>query len=508
MMFKSEPPIFTDENNSHYLTNLDIPGRSANGLYLVSLITVGMLSTGFRYIFSGQTDKVPLGMQMGCVFLVLSFWLMRKFLSPKPHNILSPDILFVAFFCVFHFAYMILYTLGIAPWDDEVFWVPGKVLPAVNFCIWSLILFLIGYEIAGNRYSRCPINPVVEPIPPALLPVSKALVILGAAMFFGAILTLGAGRVLSDYEEMLNVGASSPLGRLFWLGQNIGLIGIAMYCAASGINHKKHMVGLFMMVAWIYIISILLLGDRGGFIQLFIIPLMTFHYFQKKIKLSWIVVMVLIVFSGMAIVGLARQSAFGSITAMYREYKATEQAAAYNPVVYSLIEFGTSIKTVVIAMDLVPASYDYWKGKSFVDAMMILVPNIIPGLIRTSQGIVGWLTERAFGQLWATHGRGGSIAMEVYLNFGLYGGVLFFGVLGFVLRCIYERFLMRPNFLRIVFLLGVMAGYALWMRNSSSTFVRPAFWTILVAYIVVLMTRSKTMPASDYSEPQTVEVRE
>ncbi len=507
-MFKSELPLVTDENNIHHLTNLDVVGRGSNVLYLVALVITGFLSTGLQYAYQGQTDRIALGFQICCSFLILIFWLMRKFLSPKPHNILSPDVFFVSFFCVFHFAYIALYSLGMAPWDPETFWVPEKVIPAVSFCVWCLIVFLIGYEIAGGRYSYYPVNPAVETSSPVLLLISKALVLLGASMFFGAILALGVGQVLSDYQRMLDVGISSPLGRLFWFGQNIALIGIVMYCCASGVLYKKHMTGLFMVIAWFYIVCVLLLGDRGGFIQLFIVPLLAFHYFQKKIKLSWIVVMAILIVSFSAVVGLARQSVFGSVVQMYKEYKATEQAATYNPVVYSLIEFGTSIKTVVIAMDLVPERYEYWKGKSYLDSMTLLVPNIIPGLIRTSQGIGGWLTERAFGSLWETHGRGGSIAMEAYLNFGFFGGIVLFGFLGYVLRCIYERFLVHPTFLRAVFLFGVMAGYALWMRNSFSTFVRPAFWTILTAYIAVILVRPKDLSDGDYPIARSNEIHE
>src|SRR5690606_6929244 len=104
-----------------------------------------------------------------------------------------------------------------------------------------------------------------------------------------------------------------------------------------------------------------------------------------------------------------------------------EGGSGSSSIIDALNEFGISIKTVVISIYLVPSKYDFWYGSSFIDSFLIVFPNFFSH--RVSSGIGVFVTEAAFGPIDSTHGRGGSIAMEAYLNFW-YFGVLLFAVYG------------------------------------------------------------------------------
>ena len=145
------------------------------------------------------------------------------------------------------------------------------------------------------------------------------------------------------------------------------------------------------------------------------------------------------------------------------------------------------VLVVGMAMALVPSQHAYWKGTSYLSAIEILLPNILLGFERVQEleGIGPWITEQAFGAtIHTTHGRGGSIAMEAYMNFGFMGGIIFFIFLGMFYRFIYERFLARPDFLRTVLVLAVTSAIMLWTRNTFNQAIRPLVWPCLMALVL------------------------
>ena len=485
-------PIVID-NNIPYLINLDIPGRKTSVLFIIQLAVLGAFSSLFYMIFRTETSPIAFLPQSICLFLLLLTIGLRKFLTPRPHNILSPDIIFISMFCVFHFGYIVLYSLKMVEWVPEVFWAPDKVMVAVLFCTWCLIFFLIGYELPGTRFANSEPCHVVVSCSPILIQISQTIIFVALFFFWLTLFSVGISRVLSDYEILINVGIISFWGKFFWLAHDLGVIGIAMYCASSAVVAQKTMHGfLFKMLTFMYIVGLLVLGDRGGFIQVFIIPVIVFHYFQRRIKLMWIALLVVILLVVMAIIGITRTMTGQNPAGVVSEYRAVQKDSQHNVLTRSILEFGASLKTVVIAMDLVPSRHPYWYGTSYLESSTVVVPNIIPGIIRESKGVDAWLTETAFGSLQATHGRGGSIAMEAYMNFGFIGGVLFFALIGYCYRWLYERVLSCPNFMKIVTFLGVTAGLTLWMRNTMGLFVRPAVWTVIFAWIFYVALRNKS----------------
>lgn len=185
----------------------------------------------------------------------------------------------------------------------------------------------------------------------------------------------------------------------------------------------------------------------------------------------------------MSIIGITRTVVMGNANKILEVYSSHQENSEQGFASSTLIEFGSTLKTVNIAMTLVPLIHTYWYGESYLNSLFVAVPNIIPGASRKSEGLDVWLTEMAFGDLSETHGRGGSISMEAYMNFG-YAGVLVFLVVGAFLRFLYERFLEYPNFLRTVILFAAISGMSLWIRNTSTMFIRPFLWPI----IIVLLT--------------------
>jgi hypothetical protein len=477
-------PILDLKDRGAWLTNLDVAGRRPGRILVIGTILCVLASwIAWRQYAGDPTPRAFLPMVVS-ILAMLVIWFVNKLLGEKPQNWLSPDVVFVLMFSVFHFSYIVYYAFGLVMYDQEVFFNPEKAPNAVFFSQCCLAVFLVAYELAGALYPSHRSAAQLTPCDRRIIPASQAIVLVAIIFMLTAMASVGIGRLMQDYTLMTEIGYT-PLGRFFWVAHSLGVVGLVLHCAASGLTRRRAMSGLlFPVLALGFIVFVLLLGDRGGFIQVAIIPVVAFYYFQRKIRWRWAAGMGLALMFAMGVVGAARTRVTLDVRGMLQEYQVQAARAEYDFVSRTLIEFGFSLKTVVIAMDLVPEEYPYWLGRSHLDGLQYVVPNVIPGLVRGGRGLVAWLNEEAFGSMRWTHGRGGSIAMEAYVNFGFLGGALWFIVVGLLYRILYERFLARPNFLRAVLLLAGIVCLMLWVRNSSALVPRLLMWPLLAAWIL------------------------
>jgi len=487
---KFKRPVVHVQGEGSFLLNLDIPGRKTSGTYIV-LLFVAAISAAIGYlVVKGGTDRtsfLPLIIPLFAIILILVF---HKRISTPPRNWLSPEVWFVAVYCVFHFSYIILYAFNLVEYDDEVFFAPPQVTRAVLLCIFCLCAFLIGYEIKGNKYHNSVSDLSLGQASHTYIFFAKIMITI-ASIFFWAIIISQRGD-LAELKRNLTVRGSLGLwGRFFWVSYDIAVAGIIIYCVASGLLYQKFMTGgLYTIISLGFIAAVLLSGDRGGFTRFLPIPILAFHYFQRRIKLRWLVTAALGLIFLSTVIATVRRVAIFNVAKMAKTYQETH-IGEHSAITTALVEFGGSIKVVSNAMEFVPSYHAYWKGTSYLNALQVVLPNIIPGIERQQKGLGSWLNEQAFGSIMSTHGRGGSIVMEAYMNFGFIGAVVFFVLLGAFYRSIYERFLAKPDFVRSVLIFGLTSHFMLWMRNTVGQGFRGLVWSFVVAVILQAMIMEK-----------------
>jgi oligosaccharide repeat unit polymerase len=458
---------------------LDMPLRPPSLIYIILLVALLIAGALALRVYDGCTENdcfIPFVVLFGTM---LTVWAVRKWYAKGKHNWLTPDTLFMMVFSVFHFGYIIPFAFNAVKYDAEVFWQPSVVMQATYYCFSCLLVFLIGHEVGGvfnsRRLGRAQSMVNAGPV----LLGSRILIVVSIVFFWGSLAAVGITRVLTDYELLQVVGIESPWGRLYWSAYGIGLVGIAFYCASSGLMYRKALNGpLFRLLVLAFIFGILMLGDRGGFMYFIVVPILAFHYFHRRIRSYEVLFGIIALFFVMNVLAITRTTVLLDLKSIAQEYS-EKRNANDNPVFDTFIEFGESLKTVVIAIELVPARHHFWMGESYFRSLTIAVPNIIPGHIRTANASVDtWLTETAFGSLKHTYGRGGSIAMEAYMNFGVAGGVVTFFVLGFSCRWLYERFLHAPSIENVAVLFGCMSALLVWVRNTSQDPFRTILWVV------------------------------
>lgn len=482
---KSSPTCRISENVFGMI--LDIPGRKIRTLYVAGLLVL-LFSGSCLYFMNPQASESHQFLPMTFNLLLMTgLWIWHKSTEPKPRNWLTPDTFFFVIYSLFHFTYMVYFSFGIVPLDPEVFFAADKVMRAYYFCVVCLSAFLLGYEMMVGFFPGRLDIPALEPVPHSYIALSKLLILVAIVFFWGVILKTGIGTLANDYDAMRYIGYSAG-GRFYGVSTYIGLVSVAMYCAASGLTYQKFMHGpVFMILTLFYICGILLTGNRSHFLYFAVVPIMAFHYFFRKIKVRYAIIGILTLFFVMGAIAVTRRAAVLDIGKMVEAFQ-NRESSDQNLIEQNLLEFGTTIKTVVFAMSLVPEQHPYWYGKSYLDSIEICVPNIIPGTVRVSRGIGVWLTETVTGlSIWETHGRGGSIAMEAYVNFGFIGGAVSFVILGMFYRLLYERFLAKPTFIRTVILFCSVSVLVLWIRNTSNTFSRTIVWSIIAAWLMQLI---------------------
>lgn len=163
---------------------------------------------------------------------------------------------------------------------------------------------------------------------------------------------------------------------------------------------------------------------------------------------------------------------------------------------------GGVIKTVLRTMEFSVESGLLY-GQSFLETMMTLVPRPIlegigfyPEFLRPSE----WLIQNS-ADVPVGGGLGYSLIAESYLNFGMFGCLLFFPV-GWFLASTYFSNTEQGQYFGQLHSFNVAVILALHMRNDFAASFRTLFWSFILVEILRFLTRSFEAP----NKPSTMEL--
>lgn len=417
---------------------------------------------------------------MPSLILLVVFFFFKKLINKDNTDWFAVDTIFVLVFYLFHYGYLYLYFLGFQEYDSEVFWDSRYIYKSISLLSVCCASFLLGFFLLSNNtqinHKKLVINNIY-----GVYFLSKVIVLLSFLMFWLPLLSV-ASLVFSDYKALTSVGTLSPIGKLYWVGQYVGVVSLALYYLCKARLGEKFISDFFSIIPFFYIIGYFLIGDRGGFLFYSVIPLVIYNMFFRRINISKAIIVGMIVLGASAIIATSRvESNYNPIDA-YSSFKDKKED---NFLIEAVSEFGKSFKTVPIVMSYIPEQYDYWYGRSYLDAFLIIFPSIFE--VRTSQSIAAWLTSTAFGE--DTYGRGGSITMESYGNFGGIGSIFFFIFLGCLSGYLYNRYRFSGNLIYAVAYVALVSSLCLWMRNSSSVVFRTVIWSIVICWICLMLSK-------------------
>lgn len=404
--------------------------------------------------------------------------------NKRTYNPLSPDFVFYYLFVLFHFGYIILYYFGfIGGFDDEIFYNSLTFSKANYYLISCLSSFLIGYILFFNKngafvfYNNYDVAGKIK----KLYLISKYFVLLSLVMFWVPVISL-APMIFLDYSLINRIGELSNFGKFFWVGQIFSIFSISLYYISKFSLRKKFISDYFSIFPLLYICGFLLIGQRAYFLYYLVVVMTAYQFFYRKINFPKLIIM------GSALLFLSGILAVSRVESIYNPleaYRVYSESQGKNPIIGAISEFGSTFKTIPIIMTYIPDYYDYLYGATLIDSLKIALPNF--GEARGSNNIATWLTYTAFGD--NTWGRGGSIAMEAYGNFGIWGSQLFFIILGIIIATCYNKFYENKNFYYTLLYFLIIAAVCLWMRNTSTFFFRIIIWGSLAYFICLFLCR-------------------
>jgi hypothetical protein len=171
-----------------------------------------------------------------------------------------------------------------------------------------------------------------------------------------------------------------------------------------------------------------------------------------------------------------------------------------SPLEALLVSNSTSYQTLAGTMLFVPDVEPFRYGMDYFRAIGMAVP--FGHVIFSAVGIElaegepsDWLKARISPTTWA--GLGYLQVAEAYLQFGTYGVIGLYVLLGVIITSLWRRIQrepLDPRFLALILLL--MMALLIWVRNESIALTRPLIWGWLLIYVLPAlldMHRSRRM---------------
>jgi len=415
--------------------------------YIVWLLVALCISFMVYYLSLGL-ELAALRPAQLVYYTVLLGHIIYRFKNGGLRNAMAPDIIFIMFYTLFHLGYVTLYSLNIVPFAPDIFYYTASAPRAMLVINLGLIGFLVGYELLGFR-SGGQAQPGDVIIPQnSWCTLGIVLMMIAIAMHIAGLFFLGA-TLISRYGYGAIQNASKYIS--YWpallLGKSGHLmtIGLVVYLISSSLRYGKLFHSKLALGLTIAFFSIVILeGERGSILTFGMPILMVRHYFIKPIRIRYLAILLVAVLSLFSALVLVRTIVFKPAK-MWQEYKYKKTALQlgwYS----SLVEMGGSFLVVSITTNDVPSPEPYWKGASWGNAAIHIVPFLQGFTYRlglTPWGPSNWITTTYFGREAA--GRAFTLAAEGYLNFGLPGAFIQLMLFGLFIRWLTVKFSKKPS---------------------------------------------------------------
>ncbi len=263
----------------------------------------------------------------------------------------------------------------------------------------------------------------------------------------------------------------------------------------SMFSYIKKMGYPFLILIVIYLISVILSGDRGPIIT-FIVAYGSGYFFVTKYKMSFKsgVLMILIGASFFTILGIAR-----SLDKNMAFMERIQESFKENPLDpdYSFLpqtkELATSVKATHHALDYVPSQHDFLYGRFQFQQLTTAIPffSIINSQIfqdnsqkyAGSASFVTWIFQGDY----PSYGNGTSVIADFYFDFGVMGVIVGMFFFGYYMR--FSEIKMYLNKLPDLFSHAFFMVYissAIYIARSSFLF---EFRTVVWIFVILIFNK-------------------
>jgi len=330
-----------------------------------------------------------------------------------------------------------------------------------------------------------------------------AMVLFGAYVLLTVVYLLKEGAAPQDYLDTYTLASGSVLYRVYQMTKFLGVPFIALLIATA--DNKMSATLAYAGSAFLVFTS-LLSGARSMPFLYCATVLIAIDYFRKRVPFSAIVAVIFLASAASSVITHARY-AYGTGLQMFTFSRGDEQISLWG----LFWSCGATTSTVLRTMAFMGRTGLQY-GRSFADAFVYVIPGPIVKMIVpywTVDPPSNWLISQSADTV-AGEGLGYSLVAEVFLNFGVWGCLLFL-VIGWLIAYQYFGYRFRRDIFAALQSLNLVVLLSLHLRNDSITYVRVLIWGALVIWFArVIDGRSRAritervQPSDDLARPRTI----
>lgn len=453
------------EYNSNINTSEYPAGPAPRSQIYISWLIFASVLAGVVYLADKANNSIVLSTIF--YFIIFGIHLVRIVRRDAKIDWLAPDFVFLVLYSLFYYGYITFYVLKIVPYNDYIFFFPNLMPFALFLVNFGALIFIIGYECGFSYRRDVPLiyAPKYSPIPHSIWSFIAWFLMIVAMIFqFGSLALVPRTALLRDtYYVIAHMGEYVRYPEFFNISDRIFLAGAAIYFAVN-IYRSGKLFGskLGMLVIFGVMMFSMLCGDRGPVAKLLIVILGACWYSVKRIKLKWLLLIVVISIFLVGAARILRHTAGLDISRIPSEYQYQKTRQELPMTVQTLAEFGGSVKVINGTVGFT-RGFQYWWGRSLVEAFVgTITRRLTVGWGKTP---AGWMTYEMYGP--DMPGTGFSIVAEGYLNFGIPGVFLVMFGVGYILRRLYIRLTLMPGLINLVLLLVALSSAVFWIRQNA-----------------------------------------
>lgn len=403
------------------------------------------------------------------------------------------DVFFLLGFTIVHFQWPIMYGISnIIPEAPTFIWVDEQY---VNYGTWLSsvggISWVLGFSIIKSKS----------------LTKNKSYVLkynkfLNFTIVIFVLFLLTAGRDFLTGGVYKGSGGSAAGGGVSAHLQILFSISIILLTGFIIIDNKKNydnnllkwffrLDKRFLFLYFTYLFLFLMIGDRGGPVFLVITTIILIGTIIRPLKLPLLLISIFVgsIFLSLISLGRSEKSGIGILSAGAEKFEFT---SGYD----NTLELANSVRTLYMAISHVPENRDFFYGKLWIGNLIAPIPfaqSVYLDLTDTEHyeiGSAGYITYLTFGPN-SPSGEGTSLIADIYLNFAVFGVVLFMFLLGLLFKKA-DNSLKSFDSLKWIVIAVILASSSIYFgRGSLFLMIRPIIWSIILMSFFVKVDKVK-----------------
>ena len=409
-------------------------------------------------------------------------------------NILDLTIVFSFFFFLFCNGQIMLYSLGIDPFQMLIFKTSSykEIYEAAVYFLFSMIVYFMGAIIPlGQKKDINEIQPIKDPrLIAAIRDTSVILIVLSIVPFLYIFLTKIETSLVYGYSALYKEttqvsGIVGYTAKLF-----IPAMFMLLYVNYNQTYNKRIIHSILLIISVLSLLS----GNRGDGLSIIVTLLIIKQLYgeqftgKKIIKLLLIAVLIIMIIPVLALFrGMENRSIsdFGDI------FLDSITNSDNNLIISSISELGGTMNAFILTKRAVPTMEGFHYGISYLASIAMIIPSQLMGGFSFAQyaALDIWLQDIHK----MSYGPGFSITAETYYNFGWIGGIAFTFLIGLFFSKILNLKSNDNDKNEVLRLLSVIFLYnsIIVARFPFHNTVRNIVYLFIIPYLIIMTIYSR-----------------